>query len=179
MTPTAVFGVGLAPCAHSKASVTYENGDSWDIAKVSGSRMYRRTMDSADIRDDVKVIPAELPGPMGPEFSCGNPLFALFHTPQVPMGLQYIYDELLPLWLGGHERDAATQALTGMLRTLKTATESALNTKIEAAYIGTSYPIGDRIHSRMRAAASAVELKVQDKPPSAAEAVGHSIGRKL
>jgi hypothetical protein len=132
-----------------------------NVAKIAGSRSYTLTMQSASlIPDDIEVVEAEVPDPdEPPQVMCGNHLSDLWEPiPQAPLGLQPLYDSL-PTWLGGYRRDEAGRALTEMLRALKTATESALDTEIDEVYISTSLPVQEGFHARLRAASSALGLK--------------------
>lgn len=112
------------------------------------------------VPDDIEVVEAEVLDPDEPQqITCGNYLLDLWEPiPQAPLGLQPLYDSL-PTWLGGYRRDEAGRALTEMLRALKTATESALDAKIDEVYISTPLPVQEGFHVRLRAASSALGLK--------------------
>lgn len=143
--------------------MAFENGRTWDVAKIAGSWAYLETMDSVFRQPDhVEMVYANPPLPPDApiEFVCGTPMVELFSSDPVPigMGLQPLYD-LLPTWLGGHRPDRATTALTDMLLALKTATESALETPINEAYLTVPYPAKDRFHTRLNFASTSVGLK--------------------
>ncbi|KAM0720641.1 hypothetical protein Q7P37_004778 [Cladosporium fusiforme] len=180
----AKYGVGFTLSRdYAVASVAYESGSIWNVAHVQGSHSYSQVMDWAfDPPDHVETVSPEPPAPPGTpiEFICGTPLLELFSsTPvQVGMGLQPIYNKLPP-WLGGYRPDVAAKALTDMVLALKTATESALGTKVSDVYITVPYQLDDRhFPRRMNYAASSVGLRHAAHTIGTAEAAlrAHGLG---
>ena len=134
-------------------------------------------MDSAS-HFPIEMMPAEVPDPCEPveiRVGCGNPCLELWEPiPQRSLGLQWLY-AALPSWLGGDRQDEATRVLKEMLRALKTATETALDTKIDEVYISTPVPVHQQFEGRLKAASSALGFKQPSHSFWAAEALSMSI----
>jgi hypothetical protein len=164
---------------HSVASVAFhENNRSWtwNVAKIAGSRLYSQTMDSAS-HFPIEMMAAEVPDPcepVEPRVGCGNPCLELWEPiPQRPLGLQLLY-AALPSWLGGDRPDEASRVLKEMLRALKTATETALDTEIDEVYISTPVLVHQPFEDRLKAASSALGFKQPSDSFWAAEALSTS-----
>lgn len=85
---------------------------------------------------------------------------------QEPLGLQSLRDHLPP-WLGGNN-DNRTQSLSRMLRALKTATESYLETPLSAAEVVFPFPFSDSYLDTLRSACSSLSLHMplSAQPPA-------------
>jgi len=83
----------------------------------------------------------------------------------------------LPLWLGGDSPpDKATRTLTGMLRALQAATESAVGSEVREVYITSLLPVGKRLNDRLLAASSSLGLEYSGKVFSGTTAAAKAQG---
>jgi hypothetical protein len=126
----------LTPRFDSVASVYFQNGSSFDIAKVEGSPSYKQLM-----RVAVPNFDDTEPGESADAAYVGRSAsdLGLSQSTLVPQPLSHY----MPTWLGGHDRDV--QVLTGMLKALKVAAEFHLDAPVCTAaaalpfYSTTSY----------------------------------------
>jgi hypothetical protein len=132
---------------YSVASVYFSNGSAVDVAKIPGGTTYRQIMREA-----------YLPKGHGASYDT-----ALHHN-QLGSGLRdsqaLIHPQLLrdylPPWLGGKR----PRTLVPMLRALKAAVESYLETTISNADIVVPFPITDSFHESVHSACSSISLSM-------------------
>ncbi|KAL1583672.1 hypothetical protein WHR41_07792 [Cladosporium halotolerans] len=155
------FGVGFSLAIdHGVASVHFRNGSTVNIAKVEGPEAYRIAMEVAvHIPSYAQINLTDAASLSAPSCSYAR----LVPQPEARLAVQSLRDRLPP-WLGGKKPDApdaAAQALERMLRVLKIATESYLETDIRNAIVATPYDTSDAFRSSMRTASSALDIETR------------------
>ena len=109
---------------HSTASIYFSNGSTFDIAKIEGGSAYKQIMRASDSIRFYDGIPQQS--------KLDKSSKAALVVAQIRLGLQSLRD-YLPPWLGG--QDSRTEALSRMLKALKVATESFLETQLSDAEV--------------------------------------------
>ena len=133
---------------HSVASVYFPSGSSVDIAKIEGSSSYKSTMRA----DGVSQYSTELCGSLSQTASD-----SAMGATQMPFALSSLGDYLPPQIRTSNHR---VETLTGMLRALKTATESYLETTVSPAEVVFPFPASKSMVQALRLAASSTALQL-------------------
>lgn len=139
----------------STASIHFSNGTAVDIAKVEGSPAYKQLMRTTDVLYNAATTPRSASD-------------ASLHNSGATQGRlrPQSYRDYLPPWLGGH--DYRLQPLPSMLRALKVATESYLESPLSDAEVVVPFPVTNSFLDTLRSACSSLSLSMplSAQPPA-------------
>lgn len=154
----------------SIASIHFSNGSAVDVAKIEGGPAYKQMMRATGVLDTERATA-----------HCTSLNDDAWRQPgtgaaQAALRLQSLRDHLPP-WLGGN--DPGTQSLSGMLKALKTATESYLQASLSTAEVVVPFPVAESYLDALRSACSSLSLQMpmSAQPPAGILAArAHGIG---
>lgn len=115
-----------------------------EVAIIEGNPTYKQRMRTADVQKDYAYIAPDT------QTTVGWPTFR----------------DYLPLWLGGHNH--THESLSGMLKSLKVATESYLEASVSAAEITVPFPISDTFFDTLRSTAKSISVSIPATPAAPA-----------
>jgi hypothetical protein len=141
----------LRCCFNSVTSVYFQNGSSFDIAKIEGSPSYKHLMRAAIPSDQTQL------GKLYDAAYSSNSAsyFELLQTVLVPQSLRLHRQT----WLGG--RDERVQALAGMIKALKVAAESYLEAPVCTGVIALPFHFTEPYYQVLSKASNVSSLSLQ------------------
>lgn len=155
----------------SIASIHFPNESAVDVAKIEGGPAYKQMMRATGVLDECATAHCTSLDDNA-AWKPGTGAAA-----QAALGLQFLRD-YLPPWLGGND-DRCPQSLSGMLKALKTATESYLQASLSTAEVVVPFPVAECFLDALRAACSSLSLQMplSAQPPAGILAArAHGIG---